>query len=104
MYRKALHLMMMTAVGVISLAGVADAAKQGQRCGGIVGIQCDAGLWCQMPSGQCGVADGAGTCVKAPEICNQIFLPVCGCNGMTYSNDCVRQAAKVSKAHDGKCS
>jgi hypothetical protein len=101
MYRK----LLMTVVCMTALAGAADAAaKQGERCGAIIffRVQCDAGLWCQMPSGQC-TADGAGTCVKAPEICNQIFLPVCGCNGMTYSNDCERQAAKVSKAHDGKC-
>lgn len=96
--------LLMTLVCMAALAGAADAAKQGQRCAGFTGIQCDADLWCQMPIGQCAVADGAGTCVKAPEICSQIFLPVCGCNGQTYSNDCQRQAAKVSKAHDGKCS
>jgi hypothetical protein len=45
-----------------------------------------------------------GTCVRAPDVCAQIFLPVCGCNGKTYGNDCQRRAAKVSKAHDGACS
>ena len=102
MYRKLVIVCAACAV-LLSFARVAGAAGRGQMCGGIAGIRCDAGLWCQMPSGQCGVADGAGTCVKAPEICNQIFLPVCGCNGRTFSNDCERQISKVSKAHDGPC-
>lgn len=100
MYRK----LLLTTVCMISLAGAADAAKQGQMCGGIAGIQCDAGLWCQMPTGQCVLPDGAGTCGTAPDICNQRFQPVCGCDGKTYGNDCERQARKVSKAHDGACS
>jgi hypothetical protein len=103
MYRKLLMIAIICAASLVG-AGTADAAKQGQMCGGIAGIQCDAGLWCQMPTGQCVIPDGAGTCAKAPEICNQIFLPVCGCNGRTFSNDCERQMSKVSKAHDGRCS
>jgi hypothetical protein len=28
---------------------------------------------------------------------------VCGCDGKTYTNDCVRQAAGTSKSYDGAC-
>jgi hypothetical protein len=72
-------------------------------CGGIAGIPCDGALWCDHQAGMCNVADVAGKCVAVPEICTQIFMPVCGCNNKTYSNDCMRQAAKVAKKSDGAC-
>jgi hypothetical protein len=81
----------------------AKAVPVGATCGGFFGIQCDSGAFCNFPTGTCGRFDMLGTCAAMPRICNRIFRPVCGCNGKTYSNDCVRMSAGVSKAHDGKC-
>ena len=50
-----------------------------------------------------GKGDQQGTCAATPKICNKIFRQVCGCDNKTYANDCERQAAGVSKLHDGKC-
>ena len=61
-------------------------------------------MFCEAPLDECRSAETAGRCEAVPLACPRIILPVCGCNGRTYANDCERRAAKVSKAHDGACS
>jgi hypothetical protein len=79
------------------------AASIGETCDGIAAIKCDDGLWCEHPEGQRKVADAAGSCIKAPEVCTQDDQPVCGCDGETYGNDCMRKAAKVQLDYGGEC-
>ncbi len=93
------------ALGLI-WSGEAGAASEGEMCGGLPGIMCDEGLWCDPEPGKCGGADISGVCVKTGEICPKDakdFRPVCGCDDHTYGNDCERRAAKVAKAADGAC-
>jgi hypothetical protein len=88
---------------VLGSTMTADAAGVGEFCGGIIGIQCDKGLWCDPAPGQCFVADGAGTCIKVPRRCPKLFAPVCGCNGKTFANDCYREQRRIGKKSDGRC-
>jgi|SRR5271155_2774421 hypothetical protein len=87
-------------VGLSSTPGV---AAVGAKCGGFIGLTCGPHEFCQRPPGICFFPDIEGTCVTVPFVCGKIYLPVCGCDGKTYGNDCERQQAKVSLAHDGKC-
>jgi hypothetical protein len=81
----------------------APGAGVGEMCGGIAGFQCQEGLECDVTEAGCG-ADLAGVCApEASLICIALYDPVCGCDGVTYSNDCHRRNANVGLDHVGEC-
>ena len=79
-------------------------APSAKSCGGLAGLQCDAGSYCHWEQEElCGAADHLGTCVAIPQVCIEVFAPVCACDGNTYDNSCFAAAAGVSVVHDGEC-
>lgn len=75
-----------------------------QDCGGRLGDTCGADELCvYSESAQCGWADATGTCQPQPTFCTEHYDPVCGCDGVTYSNECKAHAAGVSVQHTGTC-
>ena len=61
--------------------------------------ECGTGRFCQRDE-SCG---GGGTCVDQPQVCADIYQPVCGCDGKTYGNACEAHAAGISFATEGAC-
>jgi hypothetical protein len=76
----------------------------GKRCGTRAGVQCAADEFCNFePDVDCGGTDRGGSCQVRPQICTDIYKPVCGCDDHTYSSDCRAHGAGMSVKHDGSC-
>jgi hypothetical protein len=76
-------------------AGPGDQAK---RC--VDNRDCSATTFCSRK----GCGDLGGTCEARPVVCEEGPMPVCGCDGITYWNDCLRRTVGTSLARPGECS
>ena len=73
-------------------------------CGGVAGLTCPAGSYCNYPpEAACGASDASGICTPISATCTDALAQVCGCDGRTYANPCLAAQAGVSIAANGAC-
>ncbi|MCX4240622.1 Kazal-type serine protease inhibitor family protein [Paraliomyxa miuraensis] len=81
--------------------GTSDSTGAGADCGEMT---CGEGEYCDWTADDCGESPGGfGNCMPLPEACDDVYQPVCGCDGQVHGNECEAQAAGVDVDAEGTC-
>ncbi|KAL7521767.1 hypothetical protein ACHAWX_006449 [Stephanocyclus meneghinianus] len=87
-----------------ALTGSTQGAAAVQTTSCSTNRDCTGGSFCKLKKGGCKrKRDPKGTCTKKSSHCPRTYIPVCGCDGKTYSNACLCHSEGVNIAKNGSC-
>jgi hypothetical protein len=100
-----------TGTGGAGGESIGDAGTGGvsQVCGGFLAADpinpgCPDDQYCAFDiKTACGSGDQTGICTPKPQLCPEIYAPVCGCDGLTYPNECSAASKGTSVLYSGTC-
>lgn len=84
-----------------------DGSNSNQSCTylGVDNDNCGKNEFCLIGTGDCRrrSLSQEGGCIKRPAACGSDWNPVCGCDGVTYSNECSALSAGINVMRDSEC-
>ena len=81
-----------------------DALRLPRLCAGPRDLECRGNQFCDAARpGRCPGDGQLGVCRTRPDVCTDLFDPVCGCDGVTYPNACNAAAVGVAVDRRGAC-
>ncbi len=91
--------------GLLVCTGGCYTFVTGSICGGLAGVPCAAGEFCDFPpNASCGGDDSTGICLKSPAACDSTgCIGVCGCDGKVYCDECAAHAAGTDVSSSNTC-
>ncbi len=104
--KRVLPLLLVLACGRHDIVVVELPPNDGGMTMGPQGKNCITASDCPHPGDFCeftSCAATSGKCRMREALCKPDFDPVCGCNGVTYWNDCLRRGAGQPSATLGQC-
>ncbi|MGZ5966138.1 MAG: hypothetical protein ACXWP4_00625 [Polyangiales bacterium] len=92
----------------VCVKGVEDCASCAADCCATVcteSTKCAGDQFCKFTTGACKVKGSTGSCVPAPTSCPPPGAgdTVCGCDGTSYTSECVAASSGTSVDHTGLC-
>lgn len=102
-YRTTFFLVIAVFVGA-ALIGCGGGGGGGSNSCAAPDYICPAGEFCKFELGACGALGVSGTCTTLPMACTADVAPVCSCDRLTFSNQCLAETGGHSIIALAECS